>query len=189
MSRSAPLTNLSGLSIDSLIRIAADQNLPPIDSWHPEGCGSSEMRILADGTWLHQGRAIARPELVRLFATLLRREPDGRVVLVTPAEKLEIMVDDMPFVAVEVASEGEGDARTLAFRLNSGEIVVAGPDRRIRIDMKSDHPRPLLDVRPGLAARIERSVYYELAEIALGEGADPPGLWSGGAFFAMMPQP
>ena len=105
---------------------------------------------------------------------------DGGHVLVTPAEKLTIDVDDAPFLAVELKSEGEGKARTLAFRLNTGDLVVAGPDRALRLDA-----RPYLHVRRGLEALIARPVYYELAELALAEGGDPPGLWSGGAFFAL----
>jgi hypothetical protein len=96
-------------------------------------------------------------------------------------------VEDAPFVAVELKTEGEGRERSLAFRLNIGDLVVAGPDRPLRIEERADGPHPYLRVRAGLDARIARPVYYELAELALGEGADPPGLWSGGAFFPLGP--
>jgi hypothetical protein len=119
--------------------------------------------------------------MVRLFASLLRREPDGRFVLVTPVEKLDIAVEVAPFVAVELRSEGQGDRRRLAFRLNTDEPVVAGPDAPIRLE----DGQPLLTVRAGLDALIARPVYYELAELALAEGNDPAGLWSDGAFFAL----
>ena len=143
------------------------------------------MRIARDGSWYHEGAPIRRPELVRLFSRVLRREADGRYVLVTPGEMLDIDVEDKPFVAVELASERTGQARTLAFRLNVGEPVIAGPDHPITVETAADGPRPMLHVRGGLDARIDRPVYYELAALALEEGGDPPGLWSDGAFFRM----
>jgi hypothetical protein len=143
------------------------------------------MRIARDGTWFHQGGPIGRPAMVRLFSTILRREPDGRHVLVTPVEKLDIEVEDAPFVAVELKSEGEGRERRLAFRLNTGDMVVAGPDHPLRFEAAEDGPHPYLRVRGGLEALVARPVYYELAELALAEGMEPPGLWSNGAFFQM----
>ena len=118
--------------------------------------------------------------MVRLFASILRREPDGSHVLVTPAEKLTIDVEDAPFVAVEVKSEGEGPDRSLAFRLNTDDLVVAGPQHPVRLTS-----RPYLGVRLGLDALIARPVYYELVEIALAEAGETPGLWSGGVFFPL----
>jgi hypothetical protein len=119
--------------------------------------------------------------MVRLFAGLLRREPDGRYVLVTPVEKLEIAVEDAPLVAVEARSEGAGRERRIAFRLNTDEPVIAGPEHALRLV----DGRPYLTVRAGLEAAVARPVYYELAEIALEEGGDPPGLWSDGIFFPL----
>ena len=150
-----------------------------VDDWNPAHCGDSYMRILADGSWLHEGRPIARAELVRLFASILRREADGSFVLVTPGEKLAIAVDDAPFVAVEVASEGAGETRRLAFRLNTGEVVVAGAAHPLTLR----DARPYLGVRRGLEARVERAVFYELVEMALADGAD--GIWSEGSYFAL----
>jgi uncharacterized protein len=175
--------DLSGLSLADIARLAGDKRLPPVDKWDPSHCGDSEMRIARDGTWFHQGSPIGRPAMVQLFSTILRREPDGGFVLVTPVEKLAIEVEDAPFLAVELKSEGEGEGRTLAFRLNTGELVVAGPQNRLRFD--AGHP--YLMVRAGLEASVVRPVYYELAEIALAEGAEPAGLWSKGAFFALEP--
>ena len=144
------------------------------------------MRIAADGTWFHAGTPIGRPELLKLFSTILRREPDGGYVLVTPGEKLDIAVDDAPFVAVEAVVEGEGAAMRIAFRLNTGDHVIAGPDHALRLETAADGtPRPYLHVRRGLDALILRAVFYQLADIAL--AADPPGLWSDGAFFAFGP--
>lgn len=175
-----PPADLAGLGLAEIARLAEERRLPPVDKWDPAHCGHSQMRIARDGTWFHEGSPIGRPAMVRLFSTILRREPDGRFVLVTPVEKLDIDVEDAPFVAVEVKSEGEGQDRALAFRINTGDLVVAGPERPLRLG-----ERPYLSVRAGLDALIARPVYYELAEAALAEGSDPPGLWSGGAFFAL----
>ncbi|HYD11637.1 MAG TPA: DUF1285 domain-containing protein [Allosphingosinicella sp.] len=174
--------DLSRLSLAEIARLAEEKRLPPVEKWHPTHCGDSEMRIARDGTWFHQGSPIGRPAMVRLFSTILRREPDGSFVLVTPVEKLDIAVEDAPFVAVELRSEGEGENRNLAFRLNTGDLVVAGPAHRLRFEAG---PHPYVEVRGGLDALVARPVYYELAEIALAEGAEPPGVWSGGAFFPL----
>ena len=176
-----PPPELAGMTLAEIAQAVADRRLPPVDRWHPAHCGDSHMRIARDGTWFHDGAPIRRPAMVRLFAGLLRREPDGRHVLVTPVEKLDIAVEDAPFVAVEVTSEGEGRARRLAFRLNTDEPVVAGPDHRIAMA----DGRPYLTVRGGLRASLARPVYYELADLALAEGGTPPGLWSDGQYFAL----
>jgi uncharacterized protein len=180
---SAPPPDLTGLSLAEIVALAEARKLPPVDKWNPDHCGHSAMRIARDGTWFHEGSPIGRPAMVRLFSSILRREPDGRFVLVTPVEKLDIDVEDAPFLAVELRTEGEGRERSLAFRLNIGDLVVAGPDHPLRVEQGEDGPQPYLAVRSGLDARIARSVYYELAELALAEGAEPPGLWSGGHFF------
>jgi uncharacterized protein len=172
--------DLSRLSFAEAARLAGEHKLPPVERWNPRHCGHSGMRIARDGTWYHEGAPIGRPAMVRLFSTILRREPDGGFVLVTPAEKLDIDVEDAPFVAVEVKSEGEGEARLLAFRLNTGEIVIAGPDHPLRFG-----EQPYLEVRRGLDALVARSVFYELAELALAEKSEPLGLWSGGAFLRL----
>jgi hypothetical protein len=182
-----PPQDLSGLSLDAIARLAEARRLPPVDSWNPSHCGPSGMRIARDGTWFHEGSPIGRPAMVRLFSTILRREPDGGFVLVTPAEKLDIEVEDAPFVAVELKSEGEGEARMLAFRLHTGDVVIAGADHPLRFTPGPVGPHPYLQVRKGLDALIARPVYYELANLALAEGAEPAGLWSDGVFFALDP--
>jgi uncharacterized protein len=175
----------AGHSLDDLARSLNDRKLPPVDRWNPAACGHSDMRIAADGTWYHAGERIGRPALVKLFSTILRREPDGRYVLVTPVEKLDIDVEDAPFVAVELTSEGEGRKRRLGFRLNTDDFVVAGPGNRLRVELADDGtPRPYVHVRRGLEALIARPVFYELVELALAEGNEPVGLWSDGVFFA-----
>ena len=183
----AALPDLSGLSLADIARLAEEEKLPPVERWNPDHCGTSGMRIARDGTWFHEGSPIGRAAMVRLFSTILRREPDGGYVLVTPVEKLDIEVEDAPFVAVELKSEGEGESRSLAFRLNTGDLVVAGPDHPLRFAAGEDGPHPYVEVRRGLEALIARPVYYELANLALAEGAEPAGLWSGGAFFPLEP--
>jgi len=176
-----PPAELAGLSLAEIARAAAGRRRPPVEQWNPPHCGDSAMRIARDGTWFHEGTPIRRPAMVRLFASLLRREEDGRYVLVTPVEKLDIEIEDAPFVAVEARSEGAGQDRRIAFRLNTDEPVIAGPDHRLHLITG----RPYLTVRAGLEAAIARPVYYELAELALEENADPPGLWSDGLFFPL----
>ncbi len=178
------MDDLASLSLADIARLAGERKLPPVDKWNPSHCGESAMRIARDGSWFHEGSPIGRPAMVRLFSTILRREPDGSFVLVTPVEKLSIEVEDAPFVAVELRTEGEGEGRTLAFRLNTDDLVVAGPGHGLRFEAG---PHPYLEVRTGLDALVARPVYYELAEIALAEGGSPPGVWSNGAFFPLEP--
>lgn len=180
-----PPPDIAGLGLAEIARLAEERRLPPVEKWHPTHCGDSAMRIARDGTWFHEGSPIGRPAMVRLFSTILRRESDGRFVLVTPAEKLDIAVEDAPFVAIELKSEGVGPERSLGFRLNTGDLVVAGPGHGLRFAERADGPHPYLLVRGGLEALVARPVYYELAAMALEEDSEPPGLWSNGAFFPM----
>ena len=175
-----PPPELRGLSPDELVRLASGPDRSPVDRWQPAHCGDSTMRITRDGGWTHAGSPIRRPEMVRLFSRLLRREAGGSFVLVTPVERLTIEVEDTPFVAVDLRVDGEGRDATIAFGLNTGEIVVAD----------ADHP---LILRPGRApvipvhhqangsldAALTRPVWLELAELALAE--NPPAVWSRGA--------
>ena len=185
MSAAAPPADLTGLSLAEIARLADERKLPPVESWNPGHCGHSEMRIARDGTWFHEGSPIGRPAMVRLFSTILRREPDGAYVLVTPVEKLTIDVEDAPFLAIELKSEGQRRDRMLAFRLNTDEAIVADARHPLRFEDRGHGLHPYVEVRRGLDALVSRPVYYELAELALAEGGHPPGLWSGGAFFAM----
>jgi uncharacterized protein len=185
MPETQPPIDLKGVSLAELQRLIDQRKLPPVDQWQPERCGDSGMRISRDGTWYHEGEPIRRPAMVRLFSTVLRREPDGRHVLVTPVEKLDIAVDGTAFRAVEMESEGEGRNRRIAFRLDSGDAVILGSAHPLRIEASENGPSPRIFVRHGLEAELSRPVYYELAELALAEGADPPGIWSDGTFFAL----
>ena len=153
---------------------------PPVEHWHPAYCGDSQMRIARDGSWFHQGSPIGRMELVRLFAGLLRRDEDG-FVLVTPAEKLSIHVEDAPFVAVLMTVEGEGRNQTLCFTTNLGEAVAAGPAHPLRFVLQDDAPVPYVHIRGKLEARLARAVYYQLVDLC---EDDVPGVWSDGVFFA-----
>lgn len=177
--------DLSQLSLSEIAKMVADQRLPPVETWTPERTGHSEMRIARDGSWFHQDGLIRRETMVRLFSSLLRRDDDGRHFLVTPAEKLEIDVEDTAFIAVEAKSEGTGKTRTIALRLNTGDLVVAGPAHALRFTQENGAPRPILHVRAGLEARLSRPAFYALAEWAIDEANAPIGLWSNGAFFAM----
>ncbi|BBB13374.1 hypothetical protein SPYCA_2632 [Sphingopyxis sp. FD7] len=182
--------DFSQLSLAEAAELLAARKLPPVESWHPERTGDSAMEIRADGSWYHEGGRINRPAMVKLFSTILRREADGSHVLVTPAEKLVIAVEDTPFRAVEMKSEGAGATRKLIFRLDTDDLILAGADHPLSFGRDPDHPDPRLHVRGaignGLEARIDRALYYELADIALAEGGDPIAIWSNGAQFPLV---
>jgi hypothetical protein len=182
--RHAPI-ELNGVSLADLQALIDARRLPPVDRWNPEHCGHSGMRIARDGTWYHEGAPIRRPAMVRLFSTVLRREPDGRHMLVTPVEKLEIEVESTAFRATAMETEGEGRQRRIALTLDSGDALFVGADHPLTIVATDHGPSPRAHVRHGLEAELARPVYYELAEIAIAEGADPPGVWSNGCFFPL----
>lgn len=186
MRGNGPPIELRGLGFAELQRLADERILPPVDLWNPPNCGHSGMRITRDGTWIHEGRPIERGAMVRLFATILRREPDGSHVLVTPVEKLTIDVDSTAFRVIEMSSKGDRGDRRIAFRLDSGDVLILGPDHPLRLAGNDLGPRIL--VRHGLEAEIARPVYYELAELAIAEAHDPLGIWSSGTFFAFEPE-
>jgi uncharacterized protein len=156
----------------------------PVERWNPPDCGDIDMRIAADGAWFYRGSPIGREALVRLFASILRREQDGRHVLVTPVEKVGIIVEDAPFVAVEMAVEGDGAKRTLNFRINVGDIIAAGPRHRLRFETEAETGglKPYLVVRGRLEALLTRGLTHELVGIA-DEKDGVPGVWSKGVFF------
>ena len=185
MPESRPPIDLQGLSLAELQRLIDERKLPPVDKWNPERCGHSGMRIARDGTWFHEGSPINRPAMVRLFSTVLRREPNGSHVLVTPVERLEIDVERTAFRATEMQSEGRGMDRRIAFKLDSGDAVIAGAANPITLVETAEGPSPRVAVRHGLEAELSRSIYYELAEITLEEGGNPPGVWSCGTFFPL----
>ncbi len=148
-----------------------------------------DMRIASDGTWYYRGSPINRPAMVKLFASVLRREDDGSYWLVTPAERGRVVVEDAPFIAVALDIEGEGQRQRLIFRSNLDEIVAAGPEHPLRVETAADGtPSPYIRVRPGLEARIARPVFYELADLGIEEtigGESKFGVWSDGVFFEL----
>ena len=178
----------SGLdTVAAAARQAPGRGLPPVHLWNPAHCGEIDIVIRRDGLWFHEGSPIGREALVRLFSTVLRKDPDG-FHLVTPVEKMRITVEDAPFIAV--AADREGGA--LRFTTNVGDVVEAGPDNAIRVEMDpaTGEPRPYLHVRRGLEALIRRPVFYPLVEMGEErETADGPvlGVQSNGAWFPLGP--
>lgn len=160
------------------------RGLPPVHLWDPEHCGDIDILIRRDGTWLHENSPIGRPELVRLFSTVLRKDPDG-YCLVTPVEKLSIRVEDLPFRAVSLTQAGG----TLSFTTDVGDVVEAGPEHPIRVetDSTTGEPSPAVHVRAELWARIARPVFYELVGLAAVED-DRLMVRSGGVSFALGPR-
>lgn len=179
-------------SVDHIMPSAAapakrDDSKSPPSSRPVIDHGDLDMKIARDGTWFYRGTPIARQKLVQLFASVLRREEDGSYWLVTPVERGRVVVEDAPFLAVEVNSEGSGSVRRLSFRTNLDEIVAAGPEHPLRVETSAKgEPEPYLLVREGLEAKLNRPVFYELVDLADAERGDsggPFGLWSGGVFF------
>ena len=168
--------------------LASGRKLPPVERWNPPHCGPIDMVIKRNGDWHYMGTPIGRAAMVRLFSTILRRDEDGSFVLVTPVERVGIIVEDAPFIAVRADAEGEGDAQSLTFLTNLGDSVTAGPERPIRVetDPETGEPAPYVRVRGRLDARLARPVFYELAEMAV-ERDGQMGVWSRGAFFPLGP--
>ncbi len=177
-----PPPELADLTLAQIAEQVAQRKLPPVEGWAPEREGDSLMRIAADGSWFHDGGPISRPAMVRAFSGLLTRDDDGQHWLVSPFEKLSIEVEDAAFIAVD-CRRIEGD---LAFRLNTDELVVAGPDNPLRAAGDPDQPALYLHVRRGCEARLNRSTYEQLAQIALDEGEDW-SLESQGETFSLQP--
>ena len=177
----------SAESLAASARAVQKGGLPPVHLWNPPHCGQIDMRIARDGTWFYMGTPIGRPELVRLFSTILRKD-DDEYVLVTPVEKVGITVDDAPFVAVDFNRKGDG----LEFETNVGDRMVAGPDHPIRVerDAETGEPSPYDLVSANLEALIDRKSFYRLVEIgehATHDGAQWFGVLSEGVFFPIIP--
>ena len=166
-----------------------NKGLPPVERWNPPFCGDIDMRIGADGTWFYQKTPIGRPALVKLFASVLKREGD-KYFLVTPVEKVGIVVDDVPFLAVEMNVSGGNTDRILQFRTNVDDWISAGPGHALRFEPqpKTGGLKPYLHVRRDLWAKVTRALYYDL--VGMGEERDVDGetmfgVLSQGEFFAM----
>ena len=163
--------DLAGMNLLEIAEQVKARKLPPVDTWKPESTSDSRMHIAADGTWYHDGSPITRPAMVRAFASLLWRDPaDGQHYLVTPHYRQTIEVEDAAFIATDMREDGDA----LAFRLNTDELVIAGPDNPLRAEGERDAPTIYLAVRHGTEAKLDRSTWLQLAQFALahGEGDD-----------------
>lgn len=182
MPSDATTTRISGL--EALLKAQRTKGPAPVEQWEPPYCGDIGLRIRADGVWLYRDSPIGRPALVKLFAGVLRRDADGRHYLVTPAEKVDVAVDDAPFLAVEMEVRGHGPAQTLIFRTNVDDIVEAGPGHPLRfaIEPGSSGLKSYLLVRGRLEALVTRALTYDLVDLAVEAEGKGLGLWSGGAF-------
>ncbi|MEO5599203.1 MAG: DUF1285 domain-containing protein [Novosphingobium sp.] len=181
-----PPPELTGLSLTQIAALVDARKLPPVDQWEPQHTGDSLMRIAPDGRWFHDGGEITRPAMVRAFASLLRRDPDGQHWLVTPEEKLSITVDDAAFIAIDMSHERDA----LAFRLNTDDTVIAGPEHPLDARGDPDVPALYLAVRHGCEARLNRSTYGQLVDLALSGNdftAKDLAVTSQGARFSLVP--
>ena len=167
-----------------LLKAARDRHLPPVEQWNPARVGVIDIRIAANGDWYHEGDPIRRFRIAKLFATILRLD-DGEHFLVTPAEKLKIRVDDAPFIATDMESEGEGRARRILFTTNVDDVVLADAEHPIVVEDRDGEPRPYVEVRSGLRALIARSVFYRLVDLAHEEPDGQFSVWSAGARFVL----
>jgi hypothetical protein len=169
---------------------ARGKGLPPVERWNPPFCGDIAMRIAADGTWFYNGTPIGRPALVKLFASILRKDPD-RFVLVTPVERVGITVDDAPFLAVEMAVEGEGGDRSIAFRTNVDDLVAVDAAHPLRFEKdEGGGIKPYLRVRGDLWALVTRPLTYDLIELGEDRDCDGEAMFGvaiGDAFFPIAP--
>lgn len=192
MAKEGQTIGLEGIT--GTLKTAARKGPPPVDLWNPPYCGEIDMRIAADGTWFYQKTPIGRPALVKLFASVLKREGD-RYFLVTPVEKCGIIVDEAPFLAVELAVESAarpGVSRVLRFRTNVDDWVTCGSDNVLQFEPEpaTGGLKPFLHVRRDLWAKVTRALFYDLVE--LGEERDIGGtrmfgVASGSEFFVMAP--
>src|SRR5262245_37875591 len=176
--------------LEALLKAQAGKGRPPVEAWNPPYCGDIGLGIRADGVWEYRGSPIGRAALVKLFASVLRKDADGRHYLVTPAEKVDVAVADAPFLAVEMEVRAGGRAQELIFRTNVDDIVTVDADHPLRfaVDQGSGTFKPYLGVRGRLEALVTRALSLDLAELALAEAEQEPrraGVWSKGVFFAL----
>lgn len=161
----------------------------PSADWNPPYCGELDVRIAADGRWFYQGAPITREPLIRLFASVLRLESDGRHYLVTPVEKVAIQVEDAPFVSHDLEIVGSGPHQEVWLETNTGDRLLLSAEHALEVRHSiCGEPRPYVHVRQGLQALLQRTHFYWLADRACSQhpGADGPlGIYSGGCFFAL----
>ena len=181
----------SAEGIAASVKATKGRGLPPVEKWDPPFCGDLDMRIARDGTWFYLGTPIGRPELVKLFSSILRKD-GADYFLVTPVEKVGITVDDAPFVAVDFEATGDGPDQVLTFTTHVGDMAIAGPDHPIRVarDPETGEPSPYVLIRRNLEALIDRKSFYRLIEVCEHreiEGTRWFGVLSRGEFFPIIP--
>jgi uncharacterized protein len=196
----SPPDEAASLDMEAILKAVQGQKYPPVERWEPDFCGEIDIRIARDGTWYYMGTPIGRKEMVRLFSSVLRRDADDCYYLVTPVEKMKITVDDAPLLAIELEVAGKDKNQLLKFRTLSDDLVIAGADHAIRVevDEKTGEPTPYIHVRGRLEALINRPVFYELVNLAVAAPAPTPipdqepaegasddtiGIYSDGVFF------
>ncbi|GGE19303.1 hypothetical protein GCM10011390_43160 [Aureimonas endophytica] len=171
--RTAPSVPASP-SLEALIGRAerAGRGAPPVERWNPPFCGDIDMAIRADGSWTYLGSPIGREALVRLFASVLRKDEDGRTYLVTPVEKLGIRVEDAPFLAVEMSRDAGPEGPVLTFRTNVGDVVAADAAHPLRFVSQgaAGSFEPYLLVRGRLEAKLTRALAFDLADCVEEDG-------------------
>ena len=183
--------NLSKGGLEQAQKARTGKDLPPVHLWNPPFCGDLDMQIKRDGSWVHEGGKINRPEMVRLFSSILKKEGDV-YFLVTPVEKVGITVEDAPFVAVDLDVFDNDGAQTLVFTTQVGDEVEANVDHPIRFEQNeaSEQPAVYVMVRAGLEARLDRKSFYRLIDLGVEEelgGKRMFGGTSGDVFFPLVP--
>ena len=176
--------------LDALMRAAGEGAGPrAVETWNPPYCGDIGLKIRADGVWLYQGSPIGRMMLVKLFASILRMDADGKTYLVTPAEKIDVEVEDAPFLAVDMAIVGEGSQQALTFRTNVDDVVTVDAEHALRFVRQDPDGglKPYILVRGRIEALVTRAVYADLVALAVPRDARSPalGIWSGGTWWEM----
>jgi hypothetical protein len=199
---SSNVNNPVSKGLDALMQELKGQKYPPVHLWNPEFCGDMDMRIARDGQWYYMGTPIGRPEMVRLFSSVLRYDSQngelgdgdevdyhsGKYFLITPVEKLGITVDDAPFLAISMDVKGNGKDQVISFRTQTGDLVVASAAFPIMVefDEETQEPSPYVLVRDNLRALINRPLFYDLvngAQEVERDGKTQLGVWSSGQFF------
>lgn len=189
MAKTMTSQNVVNLSVDGIAASAnkaKERGLPPVHLWNPPFCGDLDMQILKDGTWIHEGGKINRPEMVKLFSSILRKEGES-YFLVTPVEKVGITVEDAPFIATDLSHTGEAENLILTFETHVGDVVIVDQEHPIRVEVnpETNEPAPYVMVRAGLEARIDRKTFYRMVELGC-EQDGWFGVYSGGMFFPLI---
>ena len=187
MTVEAATNRITGL--EALIKAQSGKGPAPVEKWNPPYCGDIGMKIRSDGVWFYGGSPIGRMPLVKLFAGVLRKDDDGKHYLVTPVEKVDVHVEDAPFLGVDMAVSGTGTNQVLTFRSNVDDVVVVQPEHPLRFCRQgpSGGLKPYILVRGRLEALVTRAVYPDLVELAVARDGDagPLGVWSGGVWWEM----